>query len=62
MFRTGLWSEYASTDRFQTPSDPRTWVDAALPNFHETFGTTTLHPYAEYRARVAPNLTVTHGV
>ena len=28
---------------------PRTWVDAALPNFHEMFGTTTLQPYAEYR-------------
>ena len=48
VFRTGLWSEYASTDRYQTPSDPRTWVDAALPNFHEMFGTTTLQPYAEY--------------
>ena len=49
VFRTGLWSEYASTDRYQTPSDPRTWVDAALPNFHEMFGTTTLQPYAEYQ-------------
>ena len=33
LFRTGLWSEYASTDRYQTPSDPRTWIDAPLPNF-----------------------------
>ena len=33
------------------PSDPRTWVDAALPNFHEMFGTTTLQPYAEYELR-----------
>ena len=49
IFRTGLWSEYASTDRYQMPSDPRTWVDAALPNFHEMFGTTTLQPYAEYQ-------------
>ena len=62
IFRTGLWSEYASTDRYQTPSDPRTWVDAALPNFHEMFGTTTLQPYAEYEYRVAPNLTITPGV
>jgi iron complex outermembrane receptor protein len=62
IFRTGLWSEYASTDRYQTPSDPRTWVDAALPNFHEKFGTTTLQPYAEYQLRVAPNLTVTPGM
>ncbi len=62
MFRTGLWSEYASTDRYQTPSDPRTWVDAPLPNFHEQFGTTTLQPYAEYEWRVAPTVTVTPGL
>jgi iron complex outermembrane recepter protein len=62
MFRTGLWSEYASTDRYQTPSDPRTWVDAALPNFHEMFGTTTLQPYAEYEWRATPTLTVTPGI
>jgi hypothetical protein len=34
IFRTGLWSEIAWTDRYQTPADPRTWVDQALPNFH----------------------------
>ena len=51
VFRTGLWSEYASTDRYQTPSDPRTWVDAALPNFHEKFLTTTMQPFAEYELR-----------
>ncbi len=62
IFRTGLWSEYASTDRYQTPSDPRTWIDAALPNFHEMFGTTTLQPYAEYSWRALPNLTVTPGL
>jgi iron complex outermembrane recepter protein len=62
MFRTGLWSEYASTDRYQTPSDPRTWVDPALPNFHEMFGTTTLQPYAEYEWRLASTVTVTPGV
>jgi iron complex outermembrane receptor protein len=61
IFRTGLWSEYASTDRYQSPSDPRTWVDAALPNFHEMFGTTTLQPYAEYAWRVS-NLTITPGI
>jgi iron complex outermembrane receptor protein len=62
VFRTGLWSEYALTDRFQTPSDPRTWVNAALPNFHEKFNTTTLQPYAEYEVKVAPNLRITPGV
>jgi len=62
VFRTGLWSEYASTDRYQIPSDPRTWIDAALPNFHEMFGTTTLQPYAEYSWRALPKLTVTPGI
>jgi iron complex outermembrane recepter protein len=61
VFRTGLWSEYAWTDRYQTPSDPRTWVDAALPNFHEKFGTTTLQPYAEYEVRVTPVFSITPG-
>ena len=45
----------------RSPSDPRTWVDAALPNFHEMFGTTTLQPYAEYSWRALPNLTITPG-
>jgi iron complex outermembrane receptor protein len=62
VFRTGLWSEHASTDRYQTPSDPRTWVDAALPNFHEKFFTTTLQPYAEYELQVAPKLRITPGM
>ena len=62
VFRTGLWSEYASTDRYQTPSDPRTWVDAALPNFHEKFLTTTMQPFAEYELQVAPTLRITPGV
>jgi len=43
-------------------SDPRTWVDAALPNFHEMFGTTTLQPYAEFSWRALPTLTITPGV
>ena len=62
VFRGGLWMEYASTDRYQTPSDPRTWVNAALPNFHEQFGTTTLQPYAEYSWKAAPKFTVTPGI
>jgi iron complex outermembrane receptor protein len=60
--RAGLWSEYAWTDRYQTPADPRTWIDAALPNFHEKFNTTTLQPYAEYQFKVIGNLSVTPGI
>jgi iron complex outermembrane receptor protein len=61
IFRTGLWYEWAKTDRFQTPSDPRTWADAALPNFHEKFNTTSVQPYAEYEFHPARNLSVTPG-
>jgi iron complex outermembrane receptor protein len=57
-----MWYEYAKTNRFQTPSDPRTWVDAALPNFHEKFNTTTTQPYAEYEFRITPNFSLTPGV
>ena len=65
VFRTGLWSQYSWTNRYQTPEDPRTapnYVDAALPNFHETFGTTSLQPYAEYEFHVLPNLKITPGI
>src|SRR5215467_14474518 len=62
VFRTGLWYEFAKTDRFQTPSDPRTWIDAALPNFHEKFNTTTAQPYIEYEWHALRNLSVTPGV
>ena len=62
VFRAGLWTEYASTDRYQAPSDPRTWVDAPLPNFHEMFGTTSIQPYVEYGWKASPNFTITPGV
>ena len=62
IFRTGLWTEYASTNRYQTPSNPLTWVDASLPNFHEMFGTTSVQPFAEYGIKMGSNLTITPGV
>ncbi len=62
VLRTGLWYEFAKTDRFQTPSDPRTWADAPLPNFHEKFNTTTSQPYVEYEIHPLPKLTVTPGI
>ena len=62
IFRTGLWYEWAYTDRYQIPTDPRNWVDAALPNFHEHFITQTLQPFAEYEFRVSPKLSITAGV
>jgi iron complex outermembrane receptor protein len=61
VLRTGLWYEYAKTDRHQTPADPRAWALASLPNFHEKFNTTTVQPYAEYEFQLSPRLRVTPG-
>jgi iron complex outermembrane receptor protein len=60
--RTGLWYEWAYTDRYQIPSDPRTWVDAVLPNFHEHFSTTSIQPFVEYEYRVTRDLSLTAGI
>ena len=62
VLRTGLWYEYAWTDRYQVPSDPRTWIDAALPNFHEKFNTTTMQPFGEYSFNITPKWTATGGI
>ena len=62
VLRTGTWYEFAKTDRFQIPSDPRTWVDAALPNFHEKFNTITTQPYLEYEFHPLARLSVTPGI
>ena len=60
--RTGLWLEKADSFRFQIPSDPRNWVDAAVPNFSETYTTTTIQPYLEYEYKVNDKLKITPGV
>jgi len=62
ILRTGLWFEWAYTDRYQIPSDPRTWVDARLSNFHENFITKSLQPFVEYEYRVTHDLSVTAGI
>jgi iron complex outermembrane receptor protein len=60
--RTGLWYEWAYTDRYQIPTDPRTWADAPLSNFHEQFNTKSLQPFAEYEYRVTRDLSLTGGI
>jgi len=62
ILRTGLWYEWAYTDRYQIPSDPHTWVDAPLSNFHENFITTSLQPFVEYEYRVTRDLSLTAGI
>jgi iron complex outermembrane receptor protein len=62
ILRTGLWFEWAYTDRYQIPSDPRTWVDAPKSNFHENFITKSTQPFVEYEYRVTHDLSVTAGM
>jgi iron complex outermembrane receptor protein len=62
ILRAGLWYEWAATNRFQTPSNPQTRVDATLPNFHERFWTNSAQPFAEYELHATHKLTVTGGL
>ncbi len=62
LFRAGFWYEWANTDRFQVPMDPRTWQGLLSANFHEKFITQSTQPFAQYEYRVTRRLTVTAGV
>ena len=62
-FRTGLWTEYANSNRHQIPSDELTgWNDAPDSNFSETYGTTTVQPYVEFEYKVNDDLKITPGL
>ena len=61
VFRAGFWYEWANTDRFQTPTDPRTFIDLLSPNFHEKFITQSAQPFAQYEFHVTRRLVVTGG-
>src|SRR5258708_26865017 len=60
--RAGQWFEWAYTDRYQVPTDPRTWLDTPLSNFHEHFITTSAQPFLEYEYRVTRDISVTAGM
>jgi iron complex outermembrane recepter protein len=62
VFRTGLWYEWANTNRHQTPSNPFTKVDDVLPNFNETYQTNSFQPYGEYEWHATRRLSVTAGL
>lgn len=61
VFRTGIWYEWATTNRYQYPSDPLTHTDQALPNFHERFWTNSYNPFVEYEWHATKKLTITGG-
>ncbi len=62
VLRTGIWYEWAYTDRYQIPSNPRTWVDTVLPNFHEHFITTSFSPSSNTNTGSPRYLSLTAGV
>ncbi|HEY4045812.1 MAG TPA: TonB-dependent receptor [Acidobacteriaceae bacterium] len=61
IFRIGLWYEWATTNRYQVPSNPLTRQDQVLPNFHERFYTNSYQPFAEYEYNATGKLTLRGG-
>lgn len=62
VFRTGLWYDWAYTDRYQIPSNILTQLDTPLGNFHEHFITQSTQPFAEFEWHPLQKLVVTVGV
>ncbi len=62
IFRTGVWYDWAYTDRYQLPSNPVTQLDTPLPNFHEHFVTQQFQPFAEFEWRATQRLVITAGI
>ncbi|HEY6848001.1 MAG TPA: TonB-dependent receptor [Terracidiphilus sp.] len=61
VFRTGIWYEWATSNRFQIPSDPISGQDDALPNFHENYWTNSVNPFAEFEWHATKKLSITGG-
>jgi iron complex outermembrane recepter protein len=62
ILRTGAWYDWAYTDRYQFPSNPITWVDTPLSNFHEHFLTQSTQPFAEFEWHPIRKCVVITGV
>jgi iron complex outermembrane receptor protein len=62
IFRTGMWFDWAYTDRYQYVSSPFNWADVKSPNFHEHFITQTYQPFMEYEWRATPKLSIVAGI
>lgn len=61
-FRTGMWYDWAYTDRYQYPSNLVSQLNTPFPNFHEKFITQTMHPFGEYEWHPVSRLVITAGV
>ena len=62
IFRTGIWYDWAYTDRYQIPSNILTGLDTPLGNFHEHFVTQSIQPFAEYEWHPTGRFSLTVGV
>lgn len=62
IFRTGIWYDWAYTDRYQIPSNIITQADTPLGNFHEHFITQSFQPFGEFEWHALPKLVVTAGI
>ncbi len=61
VFRTGLWYEWASTNRYLYPTNPYNRSFGSLPSYREYFTTGSYQPYVEYAYMAIPKLTITGG-
>jgi iron complex outermembrane receptor protein len=61
-FRTGMWYDWAYTDRYQIPSNIITQQDTPFGNFHEQFITQSFQPFAEYEWHPVQKLVIIAGV
>jgi iron complex outermembrane recepter protein len=61
VFRAGIWYEWATSNRYQIPSDPITHTDDAVPYFHENYWTNSYNPYVEYEWHATKKLTLIAG-
>jgi len=61
VLRFGMWYEWATSNRYQIPSDPLTHYDQPVPNFHENYWTNSYNPYVEYEWHATKKLTVIAG-
>ena len=63
--RLGLWIDSSDSHRYQVPAQPAVtapWVQFGVPNFYESYTTTTLQPYIEHEFKVGDQLSLTPGV
>ena len=61
VFRTGMWYEWSTTNRYQIGSDPLTRQDQTYPNFHEEYWINSYNPFVEYEWHATKKFSITVG-